>query len=331
MELYRRFGDVRYFILLFLKYNIMPAAITQKLVNKYMSDCTLCPRNCHADRLSGATGFCGQTSELTAARAALHFWEEPCISGSVGSGAVFFSGCSLQCVFCQNHDIALGRRGQVISVERLSEIFLELQTKGAANINLVTPSHFIPQICLALEQAKQGGLYLPIVYNTSGYENVASLQLLEGLVDIYLPDLKYFSPETAAKYSHARDYFEKASAAIAEMFRQVGPPVFDDAGGLLKKGIIVRHLLLPGQSADSKKILRYLHETYHNDIYVSIMNQYTPLPHVAAFPELNRMITPPEYEKILEFADKIGIEQGYMQEDGTAAESFIPLFDGEGL
>lgn len=304
---------------------------TPKLVNEYMSDCTLCPRNCHADRLLGQVGFCGQTAELTAARAALHFWEEPCISGSVGSGTVFFSGCNLQCVFCQNHDIALSKGGRKISVERLAEIFLELQAKGAANINLVTPSHFIPQICLALEQAKQDGLYIPIVYNTSGYENVISLQLLENLVDIYLPDLKYFSPETAAKYSHAHDYFEKSSAAIAEMVRQVGTPVFDDESGLLKRGVIVRHLLLPGQSADSKKILRYLHDTYHNDIYVSIMNQYTPLPHVAAFPELNRAITSLEYERILDFADKIGIEQGYMQEGGAAAESFIPLFDGEGL
>ncbi len=328
MELYRH---LEVYGILYLFFHIMPTKITQKLVNEYMSDCVLCPRSCHADRLSGQVGFCGQTAELTAARAALHFWEEPCISGSVGSGTVFFSGCNLQCVFCQNHDIALSKSGRKISVERLAEIFLDLQEKGAANINLVTPSHFIPQICLALEQAKHSGLYIPIVYNTSGYENVDSLQLLEGLADIYLPDLKYFSPETAAKYSHAHDYFEKASAAIAEMFRQVGAPVFDDVSGLLKRGVIVRHLLLPGQSADSKKILRYLHDTYHNDIYVSIMNQYTPLPYVAAFPELNRKISSLEYEKILGFADKIGIEQGYIQEGGTAAESFIPSFDCEGL
>lgn len=309
----------------------MLTKITQKLVNEYMSSCTLCPRNCHADRLSGQVGFCGQTAELTAARAALHFWEEPCISGCSGSGTVFFCGCNLQCVFCQNHNIALGKNGRIISVERLAEIFLELQAKGAANINLVTPSHFIPQICLALEHVKHSGLYIPVVYNSSGYENTASLKLLEGLVDIYLPDLKYFSPETAAKYSNAYNYFEKASAAIAEMFRQAGTPVFDAQSGLLKRGVIVRHLLLPGQSADSKKILRYLHDTYHNDIYVSIMNQYTPLPHIAAFPELNREITAAEYKKILDFADKIGVEQGYMQEGGTAAESFIPSFDGEGL
>lgn len=319
--------DVRYFIF----FKIMLTKFAQTLIDEYMSDCTLCPRNCHADRLSGQTGFCGQTAELTAARAALHFWEEPCISGSSGSGTVFFSGCNLQCVFCQNHDIALSKNGSIISVERLAEIFLELQAKGAANINLVTPGHFIPQIRLALEQAKHSGLHIPIVYNSSGYESTVSLRLLEGLIDIYLPDLKYFSPETAAKYSHACDYFEKASAAIAEMFRQTGTPVFDSESGMLKRGVIVRHLLLPGQSADSKKILRYLHNTYHNDIYVSIMNQYTPLPHIADFPELNREITSHEYEKILDFADKIGIEQGYMQEGGAAAESFIPPFDGTGL
>lgn len=310
---------------------IMPTKFTQKRINEYMSDCTLCPRSCHADRLSGQTGFCGQTAELTAARAALHFWEEPCISGSSGSGTVFFSGCNLQCVFCQNHDIALGKNGRKISVERLGEIFLELQAQGAANINLVTPSHFIPQICFALGQAKQNGLHIPIVYNSSGYESTVSLRLLEGLIDIYLPDMKYFSPETAAKYSHAGDYFEKASAAIAEMFRQTGRPAFDDESGMMRSGVIVRHLLLPGQSADSKKILRYLHNTYHNDIYVSIMNQYTPLSHVDAFPELNREISSHEYQKILDFADKIGIEQGYIQEGGTAAESFIPPFDGVGL
>lgn len=305
--------------------------MTPELINEYMRNCTLCPRNCGADRLSGRAGFCGQSAELAAARAALHFWEEPCISGSAGSGAVFFSGCSLQCVFCQNHDIAAGRSGRPVSIERLAEIFLELQAKSAANINLVTPGHFIPQICLALEKAKAQGLSIPIVYNTSGYEKVSSLRLLESLIDIYLPDLKYFSPDLSAKYSHAADYFETARAAIAEMVRQTGSPVFAPETGLMKRGVIVRHLLLPGQASDSKKILRYLHDTYHNDIYVSIMNQYTPLPHVSSYPELARTISPDEYEKILDFADKIGIEQGYMQEGGTASESFIPAFDGEGL
>lgn len=296
-----------------------------------MSDCTLCPRACHADRLAGRLGFCRQGAEITAARAALHFWEEPCISGTCGSGTVFFSGCNLQCVFCQNHGIAIGETGQAIPPERLSEIFLELQDKGAANINLVTAGHFLPQICHALEQSKAKGLLIPIVYNSSGYESVSALQLLEGLIDIYLPDLKYMSPELSARYSHAADYFDVASNAIAEMFRQVGKPVFDPITGLMKKGIIVRHLLLPGQSRDSKRILRYLRNTYRNDIYVSIMNQYTPLPHIADYPELNRRITDEEYAKIITFAEQIGIENGFIQEGETVGESFIPPFNLEGL
>lgn len=305
--------------------------MTKEKIQELMTDCTLCPRRCHANRAAGQRGFCGQTAEPAAARAALHFWEEPCISGVCGSGAVFFSGCNLQCVFCQNHNIALGKDGRTLPPERLSEIYLELQDKGAANINLVTGSHFIPQIAFSLEQAKAKGLTIPIVYNTSSYEEISSLKLLEGLVDIYLPDLKYLSSDLSLKYSHAADYFERASAAIAEMFRQSGAPTFDVRTGLMKRGVIVRHLLLPGQSADSKRILRYLHSAYGNNIYVSIMNQYTPLPHVAAIPELSRTVTEYEYEKILSFADKIGIEKGFMQEGGTAQESFIPPFDGEGL
>ena len=296
-----------------------------------MSDCTLCPRRCHANRAAGQTGFCGQTAQLRAARAALHFWEEPCISGDCGSGTVFFSGCSLQCIFCQNHEIALGESGKVISVERLSQIFLELQEKGAANINLVTAGHFIPQVCRALELSKTDGLSIPIVYNTGSYEEAASLRLLEGLVDIWLPDLKYFSGDLSARYSSAPDYFQVATAAIAEMFRQTPAAVFDSGTGLMRRGIIVRHLMLPGQAADSKKILRYLHTTYGDAIYISIMNQYTPLAGVSGLPELNRRVTPEEYRRVLDFADRIGIENGLMQEDGTAAESFIPPFDYEGI
>lgn len=304
---------------------------TEVFLHTQMQNCTLCPRNCHANRLSGQLGYCGQTAELSAARAALHFWEEPCISGTSGSGTVFFSGCNLRCVFCQNHDIALGEKGRGISLDRLAEIFMELQEQGAHNINLVTPSHFIPQIRYSLIKAKSMGLALPIVYNTGSYENVSSLRMLEGLIDIYLPDLKYFSPELGNAYSHAPDYFEKATAAISEMFRQVGRPQFDENSGLMKKGVIVRHLLLPGQTKDSKKILRYLHETYQNDIYVSIMNQYTPLPHVWAIPELNRRVTSSEYDRIVHFAEAIGIEQGFIQEGSAADESFIPPFNYEGI
>lgn len=303
----------------------------EEWVSFLMEDCTLCPRKCHVNRLAGQTGFCGQSAKLTAARAALHFWEEPCISGTNGSGTVFFSGCNLRCVFCQNYDIAHGESGREISLQRLTEIFLELQDKGAHNINLVTPTHFIPQICVALQRAKTLGLSIPIVYNTGSYESVDSLKYLQGLVDIYLPDLKYYSGEVSRNFSHAQDYFSVAIAAIAEMYRQVGSPVFDPANGLMKKGIIVRHLLLPEQTKDAKKILRYLHESYGNDIYVSIMNQYTPLAHVANLTPLNRRVTPDEYARILKFAEAIGIENGFLQEGETADESFIPAFDYEGL
>lgn len=306
-------------------------SMTPEKITSYMSDCTLCPRRCHANRAAGQTGFCGQTAQLRAARAALHFWEEPCISGDCGSGTVFFSGCSLQCIFCQNHEIALGESGKVISVERLSQIFLGLQDKGAANINLVTAGHFIPQICRALELSKADGLSIPIVYNTGSYEEAASLRLLEGLIDIWLPDLKYFSSDLSARYSSAPDYFQAATAAIAEMFRQTPAVVFDSKTGLMQRGIIVRHLMLPDQAADSKKILRYLHTTYGDAIYISIMNQYTPLACVSEIPELNRKVAPEEYRRVLDFADRIGIENGFMQEDGTAAESFIPPFDYEGV
>ena len=300
-------------------------------VRSFMRECTLCPRLCHVDRLNGTAGFCGQTAQITVARAALHFWEEPCICGCNGSGAVFFSGCSLQCVFCQNHEIALGRQGKEISPGRLCEIFLELQAQNAVNINLVTPSHFIPQICYALERAKEMGLSIPIVYNSSGYEKASSLRLLEGLVDIYLPDFKYFSPELGRFCAQAPDYFEWASKALEEMLRQTGPPQFDEKSGLMKRGMIVRHLVLPGQTKDSKKILRYLHNTYGNQIYVSIMNQYTPLPHVAHIPQFNRKVTVPEYDRVVDFARKIGIDQGFIQEGDTADESFIPSFDGQGV
>ncbi len=304
---------------------------TDNDLRQWLTDCTLCPRKCHVDRMAGQVGYCGQIDRITAARAALHFWEEPCISGTHGSGTVFFSGCNLKCVFCQNHSIALGETGKTLTTERLAEIFLELQEKGAHNINLVTATHFIPQVARALTLAKATGLHIPIVYNSGGYEEVSSLKCLEGLVDIYLPDLKYYSSELSLRYSHATDYFEKASAAITEMYRQVGSPALEEHTGLLKRGVIVRHLLLPGETKDSKKILRYLYDTYKNDICVSIMNQYTPLPHVADIPSLNRRVTNEEYERVLNFAERIGIERGFFQEGETAEESFIPPFDLEGI
>lgn len=297
-----------------------------------LSECTLCPRECRVDRNAGKIGYCGQTARLTAARAALHFWEEPCLSGTNGSGAVFFSGCNLRCVYCQNREIALGQAGREITPTRLSDIFLALQEKQAHNINLVTPTHFIPQIVTALDSAKRRGLCVPVVYNTSAYEKPEILRFLEGLVDIYLPDFKYFDADLSERYSHAPDYFEVASGAVSEMVRQVGTPVFTDGeDSLMTRGVIVRHLLLPGCEKDSRRILRYLHDTYNNDIYVSIMNQYTPLAQVSSIPSLNRRISEEEYERIVDYAIRIGIENGFIQEGETASESFIPAFDCEGI
>lgn len=293
--------------------------------------CNLCPRKCNADRESGIVGYCGETASIRAARASLHMWEEPCISGKTGSGTVFFSGCPLKCVFCQNNSIATNRTGKNISEERLAEIFLELQAKGACNINLVTPTHFVPQIVTALRKAKADGLSIPIVYNTGAYENVDTLRLLEGLVDIYLPDLKYFSPTLSSRYSNAPDYFTVACAAIEEMFRQAGPPVFDETTGLMKSGVIVRHLLLPACLEDSKKVMDYLYNTYKNDIYVSIMSQYTPMRHFTDMPELNRKVSRREYDSLVDYCINLGIENGFIQEEDVASDSFIPPFDLEGI
>lgn len=316
---------------------------TENSNKKLMSDCTLCPRNCHADRTHNNFGVCGVGSEPVIARAALHMWEEPCISGKEGSGTVFFSGCNLGCIFCQNYDIAHRKKGKAISTTRLSEIFLELQDKNANNINLVTPTHFIPQIIDALMNAKKNGLSIPVIYNSSGYESVETLQMLDGLIDVYLPDLKYFSSELSGKYSHATDYFEKASLAITEMVRQTGEPLFRTKDGILLtadqyddeayicKGTIVRHLLLPGCLEDSKSVIKYLYNTFGNQIYISIMNQYTPLKQVAGLPELNRKVSPDDYEALVDYAISLGVENGFIQEGDVAAESFIPEFDGSGI
>ena len=295
-----------------------------------LSACTLCPRNCKADRNSGKTGFCGVDSTIYLARAALHMWEEPCISGQKGSGAVFFSGCGLRCCFCQNHDIAIGSRGLPVTVERLSEIFLELKEKGAANINLVTGAHYVPQIIQAFDMAREKGLDLPVVYNSSGYEKIEILRLLEGYVDVYLPDMKYMEAELAQKFSHAFDYPETAKKAIQEMVRQTGACEFGE-DGYIRKGTIVRHLILPGHTRNSRKVLKYLHETYGDDIYISIMNQYTPVRTFDKYKELNRKVTKREYEKVLDAAVDMGIKNGFIQEGETASESFIPEFDYEGV
>lgn len=285
--------------------------------------CSLCPRKCGVDR-EQKLGFCKMSQVLKIARASLHAWEEPCISGENGSGTVFFTGCTLQCVFCQNRDIATYNNGKEITVERLSEIFVELMEKGANNINLVTPTHYVPQIIEAITLAKNKGMNLPILYNTSGYENVETLKLLDGIVDIYLPDFKYYSNDIAKKYSNAPDYVEVAKLALEEMVRQVKTPKFDE-NGIMTKGVIVRHLILPSYSEDSKKVIKYLYETYGDDIYISIMNQYTPFG-MEDYKELNRKVTTYEYNKVVNYAIELGVKNGFVQEGSAASESFIPDF-----
>ncbi len=291
--------------------------------------CSLCPRMCMTDR-EITTGYCGVKNTLRVARAALHFWEEPCISGEEGSGAVFFTGCNLRCVYCQNYHIARAEQGKEITIERLAEIFLELQAQNANNINLVTGTHYVPQIAEALKISKEKGLKLPIVFNCGGYESVATLQMLEGLVDIYLPDFKYMDSERAKRYSHAKNYPEAAKAALAEMVRQQPEAVFDERG-IMQKGVIVRHLMLPGGIKDSKAVVSYLYETYKDQIYLSLMNQYTPLPHVERYPEINRKLKKFEYNRLVDYAISLGVEKGFIQEGETAKESFIPAFTNEGV
>lgn len=300
-----------------------------KIMNKY-ENCLLCPRKCGINRSTGQTGVCGVSAEIRVARAALHYWEEPCISGEKGSGAVFFSGCSLHCVFCQNREISDGKAGKVISKERLSDIFLELKAKGANNINLVTPGQYIPDIVWAVSDARRRGMELPIVYNTSGYEDADELKQLEGIVDVYLPDFKYMDSALSAKYSRAKDYPSVAKQALSEMVRQQPKVVIDDATGLIQKGVIVRQLLLPGHVNDAKAILKYLHDTYQNSIYISMMSQFTPIA-LKDYPEINRIVTRREYERLIDYAIKIGITNAFIQEGDVAKDSFIPAFDCEGV
>lgn len=300
-----------------------------KNMNKY-ENCLLCPRKCGINRSTGQTGVCGVSSEIKVARAALHYWEEPCISGKRGSGAVFFSGCSLHCVFCQNREISDGKAGKVISKERLSDIFIELADKGANNINLVTPGQYIPDIVWAVNDAKSRGMKLPIIYNTSGYENVTELKLLEGIVDVYLPDFKYMDSTLSARYSRAKDYPSVAKQALSEMVRQQPDVVIDNATGLIQKGVIVRQLLLPGHVNDAKAVLKYLYDTYHDHVYISMMSQFTPIA-LKDYPEINRTVTKREYERLVNYALEIGITNAFIQEGDVAKDSFIPAFDCEGV
>ena len=297
-------------------------------MNSYLN-CTLCPRACGADR-TVSHGFCKESSVLRAARASLHMWEEPPLSGKTGSGTVFFSGCNLGCIFCQNHEIAHENKGKEISPERLAEIFLELQEKGAANINLVTAVHFVPHVIRALDIAKTNGLHIPVVYNSSGYEAVDTIKRLNGYIDVYLPDYKYRDSDLARRFSGAYDYPKAAEKAIDEMVSQIGECVFDE-NGMMQRGVIVRHLVLPRHTDDSMAVLEYLHNTYGDRIYISIMSQYTPVRKYEKYPELSRKLTTYEYEKVVQFAQRIGIRNGFLQSGEAAKESFIPSFDGIGI
>ena len=289
-----------------------------------LSKCDICPRKCGINREKDELGFCQMKDKIKIARYSLHYWEEPIISGETGSGTIFFSGCNLKCIFCQNYKISRENIGKEISAERLKEICLELQNMGANNINLVTGTHFLPLIKDALILAKKEGLTIPIVYNTSSYENVESLKEMEGLIDIYLPDLKYYDNKLAENFSLANNYFEIATNAIKEMVRQTGKPVIEN--NIMKKGVIVRHLLLPNHLEDSKKIIKYLHDTYNEDIYISIMNQYTPIKKFDKYPELNRTLTDKEYDELVNYACDLNITQAFIQEGETCKESFIPDF-----
>lgn len=289
-------------------------------------NCNLCYRNCNVNRSLGELGFCRSKDKVKIAKVSLHNWEEPCISGHNGSGTIFFSNCNLKCVFCQNYKISSTGIGKEVSIERLSEIFLEQQKKGAHNINLVTPSHFVPQIIESLKIAKSKGLYIPIVYNTNSYENIDTIKSLKGYIDIYLPDLKYFKDCYAIKYSNAPNYFNVASKVIKEMVSQVGHIQFDK-NNLIKSGVIVRHLMLPGLLFDSKKIIDYLYKTYKDFIYISLMNQYTPTNSLVHYPEINKTLNPKHYDSLINYCLSLGLTNAFIQAEGTAKENFIPDFN----
>ena len=292
-----------------------------------MSICNFCARRCGIDRSQHA-GFCGMTETIRIARAGLHFWEEPCISGTKGSGTVFFSGCNLRCVYCQNYEISTGGSGQEITLPRLKEINSELIAQGAHNINLVTPTHYTDAVLASLEDP----LPVPVVYNTNGYEDVENLKRLDGKVQIYLPDLKYSDDSLAIRYSNAPGYFAAATRAIREMFRQTGRYRIDEETGLMERGIIIRHLLLPGQVENTKRVIDWVAETFDpGDVLFSLMRQYIPHGKAEEYPELNRKVTDEEYQAVEDHLFDSGIEDGFVQDEDSASKDFIPSFDGTGV
>lgn len=289
--------------------------------------CNLCPRNCNAERLENkGFGFCKMPENPVLARADIHKWEEPCISGEKGTGAIFFSGCSLKCCYCQNYPISHENKGEIITTERLIEIIKELENKGVHTIDFVNPTHFSHIIIDALNKYKP---QVPTVYNSSGYDSVETLKKLEGLIDVYLPDLKYFSSEKSSQYAKCPDYFERATSAILEMYRQQPKTVFKD--GIIQKGLIIRHLVLPKNIDESKSLLLWIKNNLPNDTYISIMSQYTPYGNITEFKELNRKLTTAEYEKVVDFFLDLGLKNGFMQEKTSAQTDFIPDFDLTGV
>jgi putative pyruvate formate lyase activating enzyme len=307
-----------------------------------LNECKLCNRNCKVNRNNAETGFCKASNKIKLAKAFLHLWEEPPISQGNGSGTVFFSHCNFNCVFCQNYDISQGITemqnpnsktsviGIDVSIERLSEIFLELQEKGANNINLVTPTHYVPQIIEALKIAKKNNLNIPILYNTNGYDSIETLKALNGYIDVYLPDFKYFNDKYALKYSKVSNYASNTIKVIDEMVNQVGTPKFDSEGRIIK-GVIVRHLMLPGLLFDSKKIVDLLYNRYGNNIYISLMNQYVPMFNACNYPEINKRLNPKHYDSLINYALELGVTNGFIQDEGSNTTDFIPSFNLDGI
>ena len=294
-------------------------------------NCIICPRKCGVDRTTGKVGFCGMGDKPVVNLAMLHHGEEPVISGSNGSGAVFFEGCSLKCVFCQNFDVSRGPtgKGREYSVEELSELYLSLQEKGAHNINLVTAGHFVPHVAASVKLAKANGLNVPVVYNCGGYESVEALKKLQGLIDVYMPDMKFFSPSLAAKTCMAKNYYDVCCKALDEMYRQTGPFVLGE-DGLMKRGMIVRHLMLPGQLFDTKKVLDYLCGRFGNNIYISLMNQYTPFEYkyeAMKLPEfLQRKLPQGHYAAAAEYLDLLGQDNAFVQDEDASGDELLPDF-----
>jgi Uncharacterized Fe-S protein PflX, homolog of pyruvate formate lyase activating proteins len=295
-----------------------------------LNNCNLCYRQCNVDRNNNVLGYCKAGKNLKVARAALHLWEEPCVSGENGSGTVFFSHCNFSCVFCQNHEISQEYLGKEITIERLSEIFLELQAQAANNINLVTPTHYIPQIIEAIKISKNKGLSIPILYNTNGYDTLDSIKALRGFIDVYLPDFKYYDDKYAIKYSKINNYKENLIPVLKEMYDQVGEVKFDE-NGIIQKGMIIRHLMLPSLLFDSKKVIDTIYATFNDKVYISIMNQYTPMHKSCDFPEINKPLNPKHYDSLVDYALSIGVTNGFIQEEGSSSKAFVPSFLNEGV